>query len=156
MKMRPVLVAIAGDRDLRLLRAHAIGEAPSAVAEFGAEDFGDVAVEFRGRGRGQSGGGGGAHGYEAHHSEAEMERARFARHAAKAIVGALEQSSGGQSGGTPLLLVAGPKMLGELRDALAGLRIAPALELGKDLVKLSPHELAAHLDDALRQMATAG
>ena len=150
MKMLPVLVAIAGERDLHLFRWHAIGQSPEAVAQISADGFDDVdAGELGERGRGQSGGG--THRYEARHSAAEVERSRFARHAAQAIAGEC-----GHGTDARLLLVAGPKMLGAMREELAALRVQVAGEIGKDLVKVPVHELPAHLDEALRQMATAG
>ena len=152
MKMKPVLVAIAGDRDLRLLKCSAPSETPAALHQLGADDFADVHADFAGgRGRGQSGGGGGTHGYDAHHSEAEMERGRFAHHAADVIAAEWIKAAKGA-----LLLVAGPKMLGLLRDALVARDVSVAGELGKDLVKVPPHGLPEHLDAELRRIAASG
>lgn len=50
-----------------------------------------------------------------------------------------------------LVLVAPPKALGELREAIGkAARESVVKEIAKDLTPVPPHELPAHLEDALR------
>lgn len=149
MKSGQTLVIVAAEQDLRLFRHAVSGEPLAEITHLKADDFDDVAVDFpQGRGRaqgGHAGGGGSAHSLNDAHPPAELERGRFARHAAQAV--AAEWKAGGY---TRAILVAGPKMLGALRDDLPeAVRNGITQEVGKDLIKLSPRDIAEHLGDAL-------
>ena len=141
MKARQSLILLAADEDFRLVRG-----SRSGLTEIGrarAADFADVQTSFAPeQSRGQAAGGVsfGVNDRGTHDAE---ERRRFARHA----IAALETAwAGGKDDG--IVLVAGPKMLGVLRDllpkALAG---QVAAELAKDLVKTPLHDLPGHLGD---------
>lgn len=136
------LILLAADRDLRLIVASGPGKGLTELRAVTAADFPDVDVEFHeGRGRGRAGGGGGSHGYGDDHSEAELERGRFAEKIAAVALG--EWKAGGYD---RIALVAGPKMLGALRDALPdSLNAKVAVELDRDLVKVALHDLPDHL-----------
>lgn len=74
-------------------------------------------------------------------AEKPLERAALARHAVPAL-----QAEWDKGGHDRITLAAGPKMLGALRDALPkALLPVIAAELHKDLMKIPPHELPAHL-----------
>lgn len=144
MKPPQTLYLLAADRDYRLLRG--AGADLTEIVHRNADDFRDVEMGFPSeRGRGQSGGGaGGGAGVSFGVSdpggrEAE-DRRRLARHALTALE---EEWAKGRA--DRIILAAGPKMLGELRDllpkALAGHVTA---DLAKDLIKIPLHDLAGH------------
>lgn len=142
MHRKPLLIALAGETDLRLLAHEAPGHMPREVRHLTAADFPDVDKEFDSPpGRGHGAGGAGRHGFETS-TEQAIERARFADHAATALADAW--AGGGYRG---IILVAGPKMLGELRkqvpDALSAHLVR---EVAKDLVNIELSELGSHLD----------
>lgn len=93
-------------------------------------------------GRNDAPAGGGAHGYDDHRDRhmAELER-RFARDILMAARDEL-----GRRGAHTLVLAAGPRMLGYLREAMEGVPEGVTVrEVGKDLTRLSPAELHQHL-----------
>lgn len=137
MKVADTLYCIADERGFRLLRGH--GGRMEAVHAAGADDFPDWSHALSGRGRNQSGGisfgtGGG--------DAAEIERPRLAKH----IVTALEAEwrAGGVGG---IVVAAGPKMLGALRDALPkDLAQEVTAEFSKDLSDVRDEDLLDHLE----------
>ena len=137
MKQLQTLYLLAAEREFRLL--HADGAALSEVLHRRAADFPDDRVGFA-----HDAGRGHAHGVSFGNSdsagqEAEARR-RLARHAVQALGG--EWAKGAHD---RIVLVAGPKMLGHLRDALPkGLAGHVAAELPKDLVQAAIHDLPAH------------
>lgn len=145
MKSQQTLIIVAAEQDMRLFRQVGADEALTEVLHLKAADIDDVAVEFTGeRGReqgGRAGGHGVSYSINDAHPQAELERGRFATHAAE--VAAKEWDIGGYD---RAVLVAGPKMLGAMRkDMPEALRAAIAQELGKDLVNFSPKDIAEHL-----------
>jgi protein required for attachment to host cells len=137
--MKPVqsLYLLAAEQDFRLVRA--VGADLSEVTERQMADFPDDRVGF-----GHEAGRGHAHGVSFGNSdrtgqEAE-ERRRFARHAVQAL-----EAEWAKGTCDRIVLVAGPKMLGHLRDALPkGLAQHVAAELPKDLVQVALHDLSPH------------
>jgi protein required for attachment to host cells len=149
MKSQQTLIIVAAEQDMRLFRQVGTNKALTEVLHLKAEEMKDVAVEFTaGRGRaqgGRAGGGGPAHGLNDAHPQAEIERGRFATHAVE--VAAKEWGTGGYD---RAILVAGPKMLGAMREDMPDtLRDAIVTELGKDLVNFSPKDIADHLQDVI-------
>jgi protein required for attachment to host cells len=137
MKPRQDLYLLASDHAFRLLRGR--GADLAEIAHHKADDFADVKDKFpASASRGHSSGASfGMIDRGAHEAE---ERRRLARHALQAVEA--EWAKGKDDG---IILVAGPKMLGTLRDlvpkALTGQVTA---ELGKDLVKAPLHDLPGH------------
>lgn len=139
--MKPVvtLYCLADEAGFRLLlgRGREIEEIQSASADA----FEDVDYEFAKDGRNRSGGGVNF-GHETR-SEAEIERPRLARHVVRAL-----QDEWAKGKADRIVLAAGPKMLGALRDALpAALAPHVAAELAKDLSDIPARDLASHLPD---------
>lgn len=142
MSRKPLLVALAGEADLRLLAQDHPDRMPREVRLLTAADFPDVAKDFDAPpGRSQAGpGGAGRHGFGTA-SVQEIERSRFAAHVVRALV---ETWDGGGYRG--ILLAAGPKMLGELRRLMPeALAAHVAQQLPRDLVKLPLADLQDHL-----------
>jgi len=137
MKTIPTLYMLAGEDGFRLL--HDAGKGLAELLQAKADDFPDVAHDPGGeRGRGHAAGV--QFGGEGK-SEAEIERPRLAKHAVAAL--AVEWGKGGYDG---MVISAGPKMLGALRDAMPkSLQEKIAAELHKDLMKVSVHDLPSHL-----------
>lgn len=140
MKARQTLFLFAADKDFRLVRGVRSGW--SDVLHRTADAYPDVANPFnselnRGHASGVS------FGTTDRGAQEAEERRRFARHALSALEA---QWALGKDDG--IALVAGPKMLGTLRElmpkALAGKVVA---ELAKDLVRVPVHELPEHLAD---------
>ncbi|WP_160147814.1 host attachment protein [Tabrizicola flagellatus] len=138
--MKPVatLFCLADEAGFRLLlgRGREIEEIQSASADA----FEDVDYEFAKGGRNRSGGVSFGHDTR---SEAEIERPRLARHVVRAL-----QDEWAKGKADRIVLAAGPKMLGALRDALpAALAPHVAAELAKDLSDIPARDLAGHLPD---------
>lgn len=93
---------------------------------------------------GRQGGPGGTHGYDDHRERHRLEYER--RFAAMVAWRALENLQG--MAGARLVIAADKRMLGLLRDALAGRHEFEVREMAKDFSKLSSAELHAHLADA--------
>lgn len=108
-----------------------------------AESLGDVERAFSGEGSQSHSGPGGASfvvGNEASDREA-LGRAAMARHAVAAVERVWPAAKA-----DALVIAAGPKMLGALRDALPkALAAKVTTELRKDLMNLPESELARHL-----------
>jgi protein required for attachment to host cells len=138
MKVPQTLFLLAADRDFRLLRGTA--GSLDELEHRTADDFEDVYD----RGTGSPGRNRAATvTFGTTELDDREERRRFARHA----VAALEAHwSAGKA--QRIALVAGPKMLGELRGALPkALAAHVSAELGKDLVKVAVHDLPSHFAD---------
>ena len=140
MKEIPTLYLLAADQDYRLLRTH--GDGLAEIAHRKADDFSDVNYRFpneqsRNRSVGIS------FDVNPRGIEDEQERHRFAKHVAAAL--AAEWARGGHD---RIVISAGPKMLGVLRDVLPkALQPHIAAELHKDLVKIPLHDLPSHFKD---------
>jgi protein required for attachment to host cells len=148
MKLPQTLYLLAADRDYRLLRG--AGVDLTEIVHRNADDFRDVEMGFPSeRGRGQAGGGaGGATGGVSFGTsdpggrEAE-DRRRLARHALSAL-----EAEWAKGRADRIILAAGPKMLGELRDLLPkGLAGHVTADLAKDLIKIPLHDLPSHFKD---------
>lgn len=141
MHRKPLLIALAGETDLRLLSQEAPGHMPRDVRHLTAADYPDVDKEFDAPpGRGHGAGGAGRHGFETANEQA-VERARFADHAAEALADAW--AGGGYRG---IILAAGPKMLGALRQRLDEATAIHVLrQMPKDLVGVPLADLDSHL-----------
>ena len=137
MKSVSTLYCIADEAGFRLLRG--AGSEMRELSAVTAASLGDVDHQFSGSGRNRHGGGT-SFGHETK-SEAEIERPRLARHVVRAL-----QAEWDKGQADRIVLAAGPKMLGALRDvlpkALAGHIVA---ELSKDLSDVPAHALAEHL-----------
>ena len=136
MKALQSLYLLASDQEFRLLRGQEV-----QLEEIGhrrAADFPDVTNVYpAGKSQGRAIGANDRGGPDAE------ERRRFARHVVKAL-----EAEWAKAKDDRIILVAGPKMLGVLRDlmpkALAG---QVAVDLAKDLVKLPLQDLPSHLED---------
>lgn len=143
--MKPVvtLYCIADEAGFRLL--HGKGEVIEEVLKADADAFDDVGYEFSKGGRNRAGQGATSFGHDTR-SAAEIERPRLAKH----VVQALEAE---WSKGTcdRIVLAAGPKMLGALRDAMpAKLAAEIRAELPKDLSDVPAHALYPHFEGVSR------
>jgi protein required for attachment to host cells len=137
--MKPVitLFCIADEAGFRLLRGH--DESLEEVLNASAEAFDDVDYEFAKTGGNRAGRGDTSFGH-ATRSEAEIERPRLARHVVRAL-----ETEWSKGVADRIVLAAGPKMLGALRDALPkALAGHVAAELAKDLSDVPARELHRH------------
>ncbi len=142
MKPIPTLYLLAGEDGFRLLHGSASGMAELSQAE--AADFPDVEHDF-GSERGRNHAAGIQFGNDGGKTDAEIERPRLAHHAVQAL--AVEWAKGGYA---RMVISAGPKMLGALREALPKqLQDSVAAELHKDLMKVAAHDLPEHFKGAL-------
>jgi protein required for attachment to host cells len=142
MKKLRTLYLIAAEDGFRLLHTHEPDLAEIAVKS--ADDFSDVAYSYPNQ-QSRSHGGPSNPGFETGGSanKIDEERLRFARH----IVAALgtEWATGNHD---QIVLSAGPKMLGQLRDLLPkALHAHVVTEMHKDLMKIPVHDLASHFKD---------
>jgi protein required for attachment to host cells len=139
--MKPVvtLYCIADEAGFRLLRGK--GGEMEAVLTASAEAFDDVEYEFSKGGRNRAGAGATSFGHDSK-SAAEIERPRLAKHVVRALEA--EWSKGGSD---RIIVAAGPKMLGALRNAMPGsLSGHIAAELSKDLSDIPAHALYSHFE----------
>ena len=90
---------------------------------------------------GRSGTPGGAHGYDDHREQHRMEYER--RFAAMVAKRAIERMQG--MVGANLIITAEKRMLGLLRDVIAGRHDFTVREMAKNFCKVSPAELQGHL-----------
>lgn len=136
--MKPVttLYCIADEAGFRLVRGK--GAELEELLNASAEAFEDVAYAFTKAGRNRTGATSFGHDTK---SAAEIERPRLAKHVVRALEAEWSKGSADR-----IVLTAGPKMLGALRDALPqGLKAHVAAELPKDLSDVPVHALADHL-----------
>jgi len=139
MKTPQTLYLLASDHSFRLVRTHDAGVV--ALGGKSAEDFPDVDYRFgtekESRGIGV---------YSAPTTAAkvtEPQRNRLAHHAIAAL-----EVQWAKGVFDRIVLVAGPKMLGDLRHSLPKSLVGHVEgELHKDLVKTSLHDLPAHLTE---------
>ncbi len=140
--MKPVvtLYCIADEAGFRLLRG--AGPRIEELLKASAEAFVDVDHAFSHKGRNRSGRGGAiSFGHETK-SAAEIERPRLAKHVVRAL-----EAEWAKGTSDRIVLAAGPKMLGALRDAMPmDLARAITQEVAKDLSDIPDHALAAHLN----------
>jgi protein required for attachment to host cells len=138
--MKPVatLYCIADAAGFRLVRGR--GSEMEELLTASAEAFDDVDYEFAKGGRNRAGAGATSFGHDTK-SEAEIERPRLAKHVIRAL-----EAEWAKGTADRIVVVAGPKMLGALRDAMpGGLRAHVAQELPKDLSDVPVHALPDHL-----------
>lgn len=139
--MKPVvtLYCIADEAGFRLMRGK--GSEMEELLTASAEAFDDVEYEFSKGGRNRAGAGATSFGHDTK-SAAEIERPRLAKHVVRALEA--EWSKGGSD---RIVVAAGPKMLGALRDAMPGALAGHiAAELSKDLSDIPAHALYAHFE----------
>lgn len=139
--MKPVitLYCIADEAGFRLLRGK--GSEIEELLKAGAEDFDDVEYEFSKGGRNRAGAGASSFGHDTK-SAAEIERPRLARHVANAL-----ETEWAKGSADRIVLAAGPKMLGALRDAIPGALAGHiTAELSKDLSDVPAHALSSHFE----------
>ncbi len=92
--------------------------------------------------------GAGHHGYEPKLPPSEEEAIRFAKELAQALYKAFHEKRFEQ-----LIIVAAPKFLGHLRNALdKNLQKVISLEVAKDLVPETPEAIRKHLPEYLPQL----
>ncbi len=90
----------------------------------------------------------GAHGYEPKLTPTEEEAIRFAKELAQELYKAFHAQKFEQ-----LIIVAPPKFLGHLRNALdKNIKKVVSLEVSKDLVTEKPEEIRKHLPEYLPQL----
>jgi protein required for attachment to host cells len=131
------LYLLSSDRAFRFLRSGEAGLAEVGGGE--ADDFADVQRPF-GSEIGRSRKGSITFDNSDRGAHLAEDRDRFQRHVAEAL--AVEWAKGGYD---RIILCAGPKTLGALRDALPKTLVPHiAAELHKDLLKTPLHDLPAH------------
>lgn len=138
MKSVMTLYCIADEAGFRLLRGQG-----SEIKEFLAAksgDFDDVEHEFAKTGGSRSGRGGDISFGHAKTTKAEIERPRLARHVIRAL-----EVEWAKAACDRIVLTAGPKMLGALRNAMPDALAAHVTDLAKDLSDVPAHELYQHL-----------
>lgn len=143
--MKPVvtLYCIADEAGFRLLSGK--GSRVEEILTASAESFADVDHAFDKRGRNRSGAGATSFGHDTK-SAAEIERPRLAKHVMQAL-----ESEWARGAADRIVLAAGPKMLGALRDALPDkLAAHVAGELVKDLSNIPAHALYPHVEGVSR------
>ncbi len=139
MKALQSLYLLAADQDFRLLRGS--GSGLVELDHQRADDFPDVRDHFAAQ---QSRWHTASVSYDVadRRGRGQEERNRFARH----VVAGLE-AEWAKGGYDRIILSAGPKMLGVLREVMPkALAAHVAAELGKDLLKTPLHELPSHFD----------
>jgi protein required for attachment to host cells len=138
--MKPIvtLYCIADEAGFRLLRGR--GTEVEELLNASAEAFDDVEYEFSKGGRNRAGMGATSFGHDTQ-SKAEIERPRLSRHLVRAL-----EAEWAKGDADRIVLAAGPKMLGAIRDAMPG-KLAGhiAAELAKDLSDVPAHALYQHL-----------
>jgi protein required for attachment to host cells len=139
MKAPQTLYLIASEHDFRLVHNH-----DDSLVQLGgksSEDFPDVAYRFPSeRTRSHTGHMGASFDVNGPAKKVEQERSRLAHHAAAALE--VEWAKGVYD---RIVLVAGPKMLGDLRHFMSKpMATHVAAELHKDLMKTPLHELPSH------------
>jgi protein required for attachment to host cells len=135
--MKPVvtLYCIADEAGFRLVRG--LGARMEELLSASAKSFDDVEYEFAKGGRNRAGAASFGHDTK---SAAEIERPRLARHVIRAL-----EAEWSRGNADRIVLAAGPKMLGALRDVLpADLKAHVAAEMSKDLSDIPVHALADH------------
>ncbi len=135
--MKPVvtLYCIADEAGFRLVRGK--GPEMEEILNASAEAFDDVKYEFAKGGHNRSGASSFGHDTK---SAAEIERPRLAKHVIRALEAEWSKGSADR-----IVIAAGPKMLGALRDVFPGaLKTHVAAELHKDLSDVPLHALADH------------
>lgn len=139
--MRPVvtLYCIADEAGFRLMRGK--GSEIEELLQASAEAFDDVAHEFGKSGRNRAGSGATSFGHDTK-SAAEIERPGLAKHVVRAL-----EAEWAKGAADRIVVAAGPKMLGALRDAMPGpLAGHVAAELSKDLSDIPAHAVYAHFE----------
>ncbi len=142
MKKLRTLYLLASEDGFRLLRTHEPDLAEISLKA--ADDFADVAYSYPSE-QSHNHGGPGAPGFDtgATANKVEQERIRFARHIAAAL-----QTEWAKGDHDRIVISAGPKMLGQLREAIPkAVHAHVAAELHKDLMKIPVHELASHFKE---------
>lgn len=144
--MRPIrtLVAIADERRLRLFENRGVGKGLVALTEIAfADREGEVPEYADDPGRMTAAPGMGRHAMDPRTPPDEQARQRWARDVAGEIEKVLEAD-----GQQRLIIAAGPKFLGRLRDALGPVaREKLYAELDKDLVEVEERRLVDHFAD---------
>lgn len=144
--MRPVttLVVLAAEKAARFYRNAGVGKGLSDAGAIAAEDFADADAAWSDKpGRSTGGPGMAPHAFDPHHTERDLERARFAAH----VVAAMAERG---AEADRIVIAAAPRMLGELRARLpAALARKVTAEIDKDLVKVPPQDLPPHLEGVL-------
>lgn len=138
MKPAVTLYCIADEAGFRLLRGQ--GSEIDEILAASAGDFDDVNHEFAENGRNRSGRGVEINFGHGKWSKAEIERPRLARHVIRAL-----EAEWAKGTCDRIVLTAGPKMLGALRDAMPGALAAQVTDLAKDLSDVPAHKLYQHL-----------
>lgn len=139
--MKPVvtLYCVADEAGFRLLRGKR-GQMEEVLSA-SATSFDDVKYEFSKGGRNRAGTGAASFGHDTK-SAAEIERPRLAKHVVRAL-----EAEWAKGGSDRLVVAAGPKMLGALRDAMPGALVGHiAAELPKDLSDIPAHDLRTHFE----------
>lgn len=146
MKPRKTWVLVADGARARILQSNGSGGGLSSALNF---DFAASHAPSRDFGSDKPGRGQGAGGVAQHAKPPRVdwhtyEKHLFAKELAKALEEALRECAFDD-----LVLVAPPKALGELRQALANdVMSRVTSEIGKDLTHLSVHDVGRYLEDA--------
>lgn len=138
--MKPVvtLYCIADEAGFRLLRGK--GTEIEELLKATSEAYDDVEYEFPKGGRNRTGRAATSFGHDTR-TKADIERPRLSRHVIRAL-----EAEWAKGASDRIVLAAGPKMLGALRDAMPGsLAGHIAAELSKDLSDVPAHALYSHL-----------
>ena len=142
MKKLRILYLIASEDGFRLVQTHTPDLVEIAVKA--ADDFADVNYTYPSeQTRSHTGPRGASFDVSGSATKAEQERVRLARH----IVAAL-QAEWNKSTHDRIIVAAGPKMLGALREQMPkALHAHVTAEVHKDLMKIPVHELPSHFKE---------
>lgn len=145
MRAKRTLILLANEKAARFLVNDGVGHGLSELSAFAASDFDDTDTRFSDRpGRQNAAPGMARHGFEPHTPERDQERMAFIAHVVERTAAAWTD------GFDRLVVVAAPRMLGALRQALPDdLKAAVVAELDKDLLKTPILDLPGHLDTVL-------
>lgn len=139
MKSVLTLYVVSDETGFRLLRGK--GREIEELLKASSEAFDDVNYAFPNSGRNRAGAGATGFGHETR-SAAEIERPRLAKHVIRALEAEWSKGTADR-----IVVVAGPKMLGALRDAMpAKLAAHVAAEVAKDLSDVPAHALFPHFE----------
>ena len=142
MKTLRMLYLIVAEDGFRLLQSHSPDLAEIAVRK--ADDFADVHYTYPSeQSRSHTGPHGASFDVSGSANKVDEQRLRFARH----IVAAL-QAEWAKGTHDRIIVAAGPKLLGALRDAMPkALHAHVSGEVHKDLMKIPAHELPSHFKE---------
>lgn len=136
-------ILVANEVEARMLENDGIGEGVHQFSHITVDESGVLHHEFAAKPVSTQAAHGPTAGVEPRTSLREVNRHAFAEYLTELVEAAFSTKDYDR-----LIVVAGPKMLGELRDTLAG-KAEVYAELGENLVNTPTNEIAKHLEGIL-------